>query len=138
MDQRQPLKQSIFHCQSIGDAHEVSSSRIRRVGERKVPVHGQLTDKLRSYPAARYAVCRRCPLHGSVLDNRAEVSHQTTRQRARQMRSAAQLQSSRRFTASCRISSASVGIYCGRLTTGLLRARAFVERDAVTTALIRA
>jgi hypothetical protein len=39
---------------------------------------------------------------------------------------------------SCRISSASVGIYCGRLTTGLLRAQAFVERDAVTTALIRA
>jgi hypothetical protein len=39
---------------------------------------------------------------------------------------------------SCRISPASVGIYCGRLTTGLLRAQAFVERDAVTTALIRA
>jgi hypothetical protein len=54
--------------------------------------------------------------------------------RERQMRSAASMLR----VGSCRISSASVGIYCGRLTTGLLRAQAFVERDAVTTALIRA
>ena len=87
------LKQSIFHCQSIGAAHEVSSSRIRRVGERRSTgsrtTHGQAA-QLPGRTLCGDAVGG--PLHGSVLDNRAEVSHQTTRQRERQMRSAAQLQ----------------------------------------------
>ena len=97
-----------------------------------------ITDKLQSYPAARRtvmpsAVHRTAP----YLNNRAEVSHQPTRQREREMRrfkSAAQLQ---RF--------ASVhGVVQNLFRVGrhllrsahhrLLRARAFVEWEAVTCA----
>ena len=139
MDQRQPLKQSIFHCQSIGDAHEVSSSRIRRVGERTSTgsrtTHGQAA-QLPGRTLCGDAVGG--PLHGSGptivprcrIRRRDNVSGRCGRPPS--------CNASRRFTASCRISSASVGIYCGRLTTGLLRARAFVERDAVTAAAERA
>ena len=95
-----------------------------------------ITDKLRSYPAARRIVM---PSVVHVTDryanNRAEVSHQPTRQRERQMRrfkSAAHLQ---RF--------ASVhGVVLNLFRVGrhllravhhrLLRARAFVEWDVVT------
>ena len=95
-----------------------------------------ITDKLRSYPAASRTVM---PSVVHVTDqyanNRAEVSHQPTRQRERQMRrfkSAVQLQ---RF--------ASVhGVVQNLFRVGrhllraahhrLLRTRAFVEWDAVT------
>ena len=97
-----------------------------------------ITDKLRSYSAARRTVM---PSVGHCTDryanNRAEVSHQPTRQRERQMRgfkSAAHLQ---RF--------ASVhGVVQNLFRVGrhllrsvhhrLLRTRAFVEWDAVTSA----
>ena len=97
-----------------------------------------ITDTLRSYSAACRAVMPSV-LHGTdqYANNRAEVSHQPTRQRERQMRcftSAAQLQ---RF--------ASVhGIVQNLFRVGrhplrsahhrLLRTRAFVEWDAVTCA----
>ncbi len=97
-----------------------------------------ITDKLRSYTAACRAVMPSV-LHctDQYANNRAEVSHQPTRQRERQMRrfkSAAQLQ---RF--------ASVhGIVQNLFRVGrhllrsahhrLLRTRAFVEWDAVTCA----
>ena len=46
-----------------------------------------ITDKLRSYPAAcRTVIAIGGPLHGQYANNRAEVSHQPTRQRERQMR----------------------------------------------------
>jgi putative transposase len=97
-----------------------------------------ITDKLRSYSAARRTVM---PSVGRCTDryanNRAEVSHQPTRQRERQMRdfkSAAHLQ---RF-ASVR------GVVQNLFRVGrhllrsvhhrLLRTRAFVEWDAVTSA----
>ena len=97
-----------------------------------------ITDKLRSYSAACHAVMPsvfHCT--DQYANNRAEVSHQPTRQRERQMRrfkSAAQLQ---RF--------ASVhGIVQNLFRVGrhllrsahhrLLRTRAFVEWDAVTCA----
>ena len=95
-----------------------------------------ITDKLRSYPAARCAVMPSV-VHWTdrYANNRAEVSHQPTRQRERQMRgfkSAAQLQ---RF--------ASVhGVVQNLFRVGrhllqsvhhrVLRTRAFVEWDAVT------
>ena len=97
-----------------------------------------ITDTLRSYSAACRAVMPSV-LHGTdqYANNRAEVSHQPTRQRERQVRcftSAAQLQ---RF--------ASVhGIVQNLFRVGrhllrsahhrLLRTRAFVEWDAVTCA----
>ena len=97
-----------------------------------------ITDKLRSYSAACRTVMPSV-LHctDQYANNRAEVSHQPTRQRERQMRrfkSAAQLQ---RF--------ASVhGIVQNLFRVGrhllrsahhrLLRTRAFVEWDAVTCA----
>ena len=95
-----------------------------------------ITDKLRSYPAARRTVMPSV-VHCTdrYANNRAEVSHQPTRQRERQMRgfkSAAHLQ---RF--------ASVhGVVQNLFRVGrhvllsvhhrLLRTRAFVEWDAVT------
>ena len=97
-----------------------------------------VTDKLRSYPAAHRAVMPSVVHHTEqYANNRAEVSHQPTRQRERQMRrfkSAAQLQ---RF--------ASVhGVVHNLFRVGrhllrsahhrLLRSRAFVEWEAVTCA----
>ena len=97
-----------------------------------------ITDKLRSYPAARRTVMPSV-VHCTdrYANNRAEVSHQPTRQRERQMRgfkSAAHLQ---RF--------ASVhGVVQNLFRVGrhllrsvhhrVLRTRAFVEWDAVTSA----
>jgi putative transposase len=97
-----------------------------------------ITDKLRSYPAACRTVMPSI-IHctAQYANNRAEVSHQPTRQRERQMRgfkSTAQLQ---RF--------ASVhGVVQNLFRVGrhllrsvhhrLLRRRAFVEWDAVTSA----
>ena len=97
-----------------------------------------ITDKLLSYPAAHHTMMPSV-VHctDQYANNRAEVSHQPTRQRERQMRrfkSAAQLQ---RF--------ASVhGIVQNLFRVGrhllraahhrLLRTRAFVEWDAVTCA----
>ena len=97
-----------------------------------------ITDKLRSYPAARRTVMASV-VHCSdrYANNRAEVSHQSTRQRERQMhgfKSAAQLQ---RF--------ASVhGVVQNLFRVGrhllrsvhhrLLRTRSFVEWNAVTGA----
>jgi putative transposase len=97
-----------------------------------------ITDKLRSYPAACRTVMPSV-IHctDQYANNRAEVSHQPTRQRERQMRgfkSATQLQ---RF--------ASVhGVVQNLFRVGrhllrsvhhrLLRTRAFVEWDAVTCA----
>ena len=97
-----------------------------------------VTDKLRSYPAARRSVMPSV-IHctDQYANNRAEVSHQPTRQRERQMRrfkSAAHVQ---RF--------ASVhGLVQNLFRVGrhllrsahhrLLRTRAFVEWDAVTCA----
>jgi putative transposase len=97
-----------------------------------------ITDKLRSYPAACRTVMPSV-IHctDQYANNRAEVSHQPTRQRERQMRgfkSATQLQ---RF--------ASVhGVVQDLFRVGrhllrsvhhrLLRTRAFVEWDAVTCA----
>ena len=97
-----------------------------------------ITDKLRSYPAARRTVMASV-VHCTdrYANNRAEVSHQPPRQRERQMRgfkSAGQLQ---RF--------ASVhGVVRNLFRVGrhllrsvhhrVLRARAFVEWDAVTCA----
>ena len=105
--------------------------------QRQVP-RRLITDKLRSYSAACRTVMPSV-LHctDQYANNRAEVSHQPTRQRERQMRrfkSAAQLQ---RF--------ASVhGIVQNLFRVGrhllrsahhrLLRTRAFVEWDAVTCA----
>ena len=97
-----------------------------------------ITDKLRSYPAAHRLVMPSVP-HGTdrYANNRAEVSHQPTRQRERQMRrfkSPAHLQ---RF--------ASVhGVVHNLFRVGrhllrsahhrLLRSRAFVEWEVVTCA----
>ena len=97
-----------------------------------------ITDKLRSYPAAcRTVMPSVVHCTNQYANNRAEVSHQATRQRERQMRrfkSAAHLQ---RF--------ASVhGVVQNLFRVGrhvlrsahhrLLRTRAFVEWDAVTCA----
>ena len=105
--------------------------------QRQVP-RRLITDKLRSYSAACRAVMPSV-LHctDQYANNRAEVSHQPTRQREHQMRcftSAAQLQ---RF--------ASVHVIVQNLFRvgrhllrsahhRLLRTRAFVEWDAVTSA----
>ena len=49
--------------------------------------HRLITDKLRSYPAAHRTVMSSVPHNtAQYANNRAEVSHQTTRQRERQMR----------------------------------------------------
>jgi putative transposase len=131
-----------------GDAIDilVQSRRNRRAAVRffRKLLKGQgcvrrlITDKLRSYPAARRTVMPSV-VHCTdrYANNRAEVSHQPTRQRERQMRrfkSAAHLQ---RF--------ASVhGVVQNLFRVGrhllrsahhrLLRTRAFVEWDAVTSA----
>ena len=97
-----------------------------------------ITDKLRSYSAARRTVMpsvvhstRQCE------NNRAEVSHQPTRQRERQMRrfkSAAHLQ---RFAAVHGLVQNLFRVGRHLLRTAhhrLLRTRAFVEWDAVTCA----
>ena len=97
-----------------------------------------MTDKLPSYPAAKRTVMPSVPhVTSQYANNRAEVSHQPTRQRERQMRrfkSAGQLQ---RF--------ASVhGVIQNLFRVGrhllradhhrLLRTRAFADWDVVTCA----
>ena len=97
-----------------------------------------VTDKLRSYSAARRTVMPSV-IHSTrqYENNRAEVSHQPTRQRERQMRrfkSAAHLQ---RFAAVHGLvqNLFRVGRHLLRSAHHrLLRARAFVEWDAVTCA----
>ena len=80
-----------------------------------------VTDQLRSYAAAgRTVMPSVVHVTDQYANNRAEVSHQPTRQRsARCGVSSRPLSSngSRRFTVSCRISSESVDTSCGRLTT---------------------
>ena len=97
-----------------------------------------ITDKLRSYPAARRIVMPSV-VHDTdrYANNRAEVSHQPTRQRERQMR---------RFTSAAHLQRfASVhGVVLNLFRVGrhllravhhrLLRARAFVEWDVATCA----
>jgi putative transposase len=80
-----------------------------------------ITDKLRSYSAARRTVM---PSVGRCTDryanNRAEVSHQPTRQRERQMRdfkSAAHLQRFASVHGVVQIFSGSADTCCGRCTT---------------------
>ena len=80
-----------------------------------------ITDKLRSYPAARRVVMPSV-VHCTdrYANNRAEVSHQPTRQRERQMRgfkSAAHLQRFASNTASYRISFGWADTSCGRFIT---------------------
>ena len=80
-----------------------------------------ITDKLRSYSAAHRNVMPSV-IHSTRRydNNRAEVSHQPTRQRERQMRrfkSAAHLQRSPRCTASYRTSSGSADICSAPFTT---------------------
>jgi putative transposase len=97
-----------------------------------------ITDKLRSYPVARRAVMPSV-VHCTdrYANNRAEVSHQPTRQRERQMRgfkSAAHLQ---RFASIHGVvqNLFRVSRYLLRsVHHRLLRTRAFVEWDAVTFA----
>ena len=97
-----------------------------------------VTDKLRSYPAAHRTVMPSV-VHRieQYANNRAEVSHQPTRQRERQMRrfkSAAHLQ---RFAAVHGVvhNLFRVGRHLLRSTHHrLLRRRAFVEWEAVTSA----
>jgi len=97
-----------------------------------------VTDKLRSYPAARRSVMP-SGIHATdqYANNRAEVSHQPTRQRERQMRrfkSAAHVQ---RFASVHGVvqNLFRVGRHLLRSAHhGLLRTRAFVEWDAVTCA----
>ena len=106
-------------------------------GQGRVP-RRRITDQLRSYPAAARTVMPSVvPVTDQYANNRAEVSHQPTRQRERQMRrfkSAVHLQ---RF--------ASVhGVVQNLFRVGrhllraahhrLLRTRAFVEWEAVTCA----
>ena len=97
-----------------------------------------ITDQLRSYAAAaRIVMPSVVHVTDQYVNNRAEVSHQPTRQRERQMRrfqSAAQLQ---RFASVhgivqnlCRVSRHLLRSAHHRL----LRTRAFVEWDAVTCA----
>ena len=137
MDQRQPLERSIFHCQSIGDAHEVSSSRIHRVGERTSTgsriTHGQAAQ----LPGRTDAGCRRwstARLSTRTIVPRCRIRRRDSVNGRCGGRPTAMLRGSRRRAESL---PRRFGSYCGRLTTGLLRAQAFVERDAVTTALIR-
>ena len=81
-----------------------------------------ITDQLRSYAAAcRTVMPSVVHVTDQYANNRAEVSHQPTRQRgapdaAFQGRPLSS-NGSRRFTVSCRISSESVDTSCGRLTT---------------------
>ena len=81
-----------------------------------------ITDKLRSYPAAHRTVMPSV-VHRTdeYLNNRAEVSHQPTRQRERQMRHGSSQRpscnGSRRYTVWCRISSALAATYSSRPIT---------------------
>ena len=97
-----------------------------------------LTDKLRSYPAAcRVVMPSVVHCTDQYANNRAEVSHQPTRQRERQMR---------RFKSTAHLQSfASVhGVVQNLFRVGrhllqathhrVLRTRAFVEWQAVTCA----
>ena len=97
-----------------------------------------ITDKLRSYPAAcRVAMRSVVHITDQYANNRAEVSHQPTRQRERQMRrfkSAAHLQ---RFASVHGMvqNLFRVGRHLLRATHHrVLRTRAFVEWQAVTCA----
>ncbi len=97
-----------------------------------------ITDKLRSYPAAcRTAMPSVVHCTDQYANNRAEVSHQPTRQRERQMRrfkSATQLQ---RFASVHGVvqNLFRVGRHLLRATHHrVLRSRAFVEWEAVTCA----
>ena len=80
-----------------------------------------ITDQLRSYAAAcRTVMPSVVHVTDQYANNRAEVSHQPTRQRERQMRrfkSAAQLQRFASVHSIVQISSESVDTSCGRLTT---------------------
>ncbi len=81
-----------------------------------------ITDKLRSYSAAHRTVMP-LVIHSTrqYENNRAEVSHQPTRQRERQMRrfkSAAHVQRFVFVAASYRISSGWAAICCGQLSIG--------------------
>ena len=97
-----------------------------------------ITDKLRSYLAARHTVMPSVVhVTAQYANNRAEVSHQPTRQRERQMR---------RFTSAAHLQRfASVqGVVLNLFRVGrhllrsahhrLLRTRAFVEWEVVTCA----
>ena len=81
-----------------------------------------ITDKRRSYPAAHRTVMPSV-VHRTdeYLNNRAEVSHQPTRQRERQMRHGSSQRpscnGSRRYTVWCRISSALAATYSSRPIT---------------------
>ena len=97
-----------------------------------------ITDQLRSYAAAcRTVMPSVVHVTGQYANNRAEVSHQPTRQRERQMRrfkSAAQLQ---RFASVHGIVQNLFRVSRHLLRSAhhrLLRTRAFVEWDAVTCA----
>ncbi len=97
-----------------------------------------ITDKLRSYPAAHRQVMPSVPhCTDRSANNRAEVSHQPTRQRERQMRrfkSPAHLQ---RFAAVHGPVRNLFGVGRHRLRSvhhRVLRRRAFAEWDAVTCA----
>ena len=86
-----------------------------------------ITDQLRSHAAAhRTAMPSVVHRTRQYKKNRAELSHQPTRQRERHMRrftSAAHLHASRRSTASCRISSGWAATYCKLFTTGCCEPR---------------
>ena len=98
-----------------------------------------ITDKLRSYPAAHRTVMPSV-VHRTdeYLNNRAEVSHQPTRQRERQMRHGSSQRpscnGSRRYTVWCRISSALAATYSSRPITVCCERGAFVEWETVTCA----
>ena len=96
-----------------------------------------ITDQLRSYAAGRTVMPSVVHVTDQYANNRAEVSHQPTRQRERQMRrftSAAQLQ---RFASVHGIVQNLFRVSRHLLRSAhhrLLRTRAFVEWDAVTCA----
>jgi len=76
-----------------------------------------ITDKLRSYSAAHRTIMPSVThVTERYANNRAEVSHQPTRQRERQMRRFKSTAQAQRFL-SARISSGSDGIWFGQLTT---------------------
>ena len=89
-------------------------------GQGRIP-RRLITDKLPSYGAARRVVMPSV-VHRTdpYANNRAEVSHEPTRQRERQMRgfkSGGTSSASRPSTAWCRTCSASAVTYCGPLIT---------------------
>ena len=95
------------------------------------------TDKLRSYSAAHRTVMPSV-VHSTTQyeNNRAEVSHQSTRQRERQMRRFTSAAHAQRFLAvhGLVLNLFRVGRHLLRSAHRLLRTRAFAEWDAVTCA----